>query len=527
VRAGRASLTLRWLPAVAGAAYVLTVAVLGTRLVEDNDWDSDVSAPFALAEQLRGSGSVHIPHYGEWTTFWWLLATRWLPWHASIWDASGYMLAVATAALLGLATSRVAGKWAGVTAGATALLVGPFALRALLSVASHVTNPVGAVVLATALVLLPRTRSWVLVVVVGVVAGTNAASDGLLWFAGVIPFAFAAGLYARSTQRRDIAVRAGAIVGVTIVSAVVTTLVMRALDFRVLGLDVGLDSVHDWPSNVRHLVRMIALLGGANYAIPGAYPHEPLRALVAILWIAGIASPVVAAIRLRHTDSTLRTYATFWAAAVVCLCAVFVVTPNATDLGPKAANYLLALAPAAGVGIALLAMHARAAQLAVALAVCVVATVNIGSIAAGRAEITDLPAITAHWQDVQRVLEREGVTRGYAGYWDSHNLSWQTHMRLRVAPVVNCAKTLCPYNFFTIRSWYQEKSGPTFLLIDPTNGVVRAPPFVSDAKSTQRLGPLTLYVFRDDIAMHFRVIAPSESSGTLRRFSESPGKETP
>jgi lysophospholipase L1-like esterase len=46
----------------------------------------------------------------------------------------------------------------------------------------------------------------------------------------------------------------------------------------------------------------------------------------------------------------LRAYAWFWAAVVLSLCFVFVVTPNATDLGPKSANYLLTLAPAAGVG---------------------------------------------------------------------------------------------------------------------------------------------------------------------------------
>jgi len=171
---------LRWLPAAAAAAYIATVVVLWHDLVESNNWDTDVTGPLTLAERLRGSGPVFIPHYGEWTTFWWLLGTRWLPWHASLWDASGYALAVATAVVLAVATARVAGGWAGATAGATALLVGPFALRALLSLASHVTNAVGAVVLAAALVALTRRRSWLLVVVVGLVAGTNAASDGLL-----------------------------------------------------------------------------------------------------------------------------------------------------------------------------------------------------------------------------------------------------------------------------------------------------------------------------------------------------------
>jgi hypothetical protein len=509
VRAARTTLILRWLPVLAGAAYVVTVAARGTRLVDDNDWDTDVSAPFALAEQLRGTGPVHIPHYGEWTTFWWLLATRWLPWHASVWDASGYVLAVATAALLAWATGRVAGRWAGLTAGAAALVVGPFALRALLSLASHVTNPVGAVVLGAGVVLLPRTRSWLLVAALAIVAGTNAASDGLLWVAGVFPFAVATGLFAWTTRRRDVAVRAAATVAGAIVTAAVTTLVMRALDFHVIGFDVGLANLRDLLSNVKHLVRMIALLGGANYALPGPYPHEPLRVIVALLWLVGIASPVVAAVKLRGADATLRAYAWFWAAAVLSLCFVFVVTPNAADLGPKSANYLLTLAPAAGVGVALLARRAGVPQLAVALAVAAVAAVNVGSILEGRAEITDLPAIEAHAQDVRRVLEREGVARGYAGYWDAQNLSWQTHMHLRVAPVVNCGDTLCPYKFFTIASWYEEKGGPTFLLIDPTNAVVRAPSFSSGAASTHHVGPLTLYVFHYDIARHIRGAALS------------------
>jgi hypothetical protein len=169
----------------------------------------------------------------------------------------------------------------------------------------------------------------------------------------------------------------------------------------------------------------------------------------------------------------------------------------------------LTLAPAAGVGVALLARTDAVARLVVALGIAAVAAVNIGSIIDGRAEITDLPAIKAHAAEVRRVLEQEGATRGYAGYWDAQNLSWQTHMHLRVAPVVNCADELCPYNFFTIRSWYEQKGGPTFLLIDPTNAVVRAPPFVSEARSTHRIGPLTLYVFGHDINRHIRGTAPS------------------
>jgi hypothetical protein len=501
-------MTLRWLPALAASAYVATVVALGPQLVENNHWDTDVSGPLALAERLRGSGPVHIPHYGEWTTFWWLLATRALPWHEQLWAASGYALALTGAALLGWATARVAGRWAGVTAAAAALVVGPFVVRAFLSLASHVTNPFGAVVLAVALVLLTRTTSWVPAVVAGLVAGANAASDALLWFAGIVPFALAAGLLVWTTRRRDVALRAGVTLGLAVVTAVTTNLVMHALDFHVTGLSVALDRLQDLPENVVHLGRMLALLGGANYALPGPYPHEPLRAAVALLAVAAVVAPLVAAVKLHRADATLRTYAFYWAAVVTLLCLVFVVTPNATDLGPKSVNYLLALAPAAGAGIALLAASRRA-QLVVALGVGTVAAVNVAGVVGGRAEITGGVALQMQARPLVELLEREGVTRGYAGYWDAQNLSWQTDMRVLVAPVVNCGERLCPYNFFTIRSWYEPKGGPTFLLIDPTIPVIHAPPFVSRASASHRFGPLTVYLFEYDIARHIRVVTSS------------------
>jgi hypothetical protein len=499
---------LRWLPALAGAAYLVTVAALGSNIVRDVGWDTDASGVFTLAERLRGSGAVYVSHQGDWTALWWLLATRGLPWHSQLWQASGYLFAVLGALLLGWATMRVAGRWAGVTAAAVALVIaGPFTLRALVSVTAHVTSPVGAVVLSAGLLFLAQKRSWPLVVGVGLFAGASAASDPLLWFVGVVPFAFAASLLVRATKRGDVAVRAGVTLGVTVVSALATSFVMRALDFHVVGLDAGLEPLRGVPSNVVHLGRMTALFGGANYAMPPPYPHDPLRTILALLVFAAVVAPVVAAVVLtiRRTDATRWAYACYWAAASSLLCVIFVITPNAADLGPKSSNYLLTLAPAAGVGLALLAASSGAGQLTVALAVATIAALNIGSIVAGHAEVTGLTAIRTYERPLQRLLEREGVTRGYAGYWSAQNLSWQTDLGLVVAPVGNCGAQLCPYNVFTIRSWYEPHRGPTFLLIDPTVNALEAPPFAAREAAVHRFGPMTLYVFDYDIARHIRL----------------------
>jgi hypothetical protein len=503
-------MTLRWLPALAAAAYVATVAALGPALVRNNHWDTDAVGTLTLAERLRGSGPVYVAHYGEWTTFWGLLATRALPSHEQLWTASGYLLTLAGAALLGWATARVAGRWAGVTAGAAALVVGPFVLRSFLSIGgSHLTNPFGAIVLAAALVLLTRTTSWVPTIVAGLVAGTNAASDPLLWIAGIVPFAVAAGVLAWTTRRRDVGLRASATLGVTVASAIATDVVMRMLDFHVVdGETVGADHLQDVPENTLHLGRMIALLGGANYALPGPYPQEPLRAIVALLVFAAVAAPIAVAVKARRAEPMLRAYACYWAVAVGLLCVVFVVTPNATDLGPKSVNYVLTLAPAAAVGIALIAVRSRRTQLVIALGVATVAAVNIAGIVGGRAEVTGVAALQKYAQPLVRLLEQENVTRGYSGFWNAQNLSWHTGMRLQVAPISNCGAQLCPYNVFTIRSWYEPRGGRTFLLLDPTLHVIHAPPFASRAVETHHFGPLTLYLFDYDIARHIR-LAPS------------------
>jgi hypothetical protein len=312
-----------------------------------------------------------------------------------------------------------------------------------------------------------------------------------------------------TTRRRDVGLRGGVTLGMAVITAIATDLVMRLLDFHVVdGGAAGLDRLRDLPANTLQLGRMIALLGGANYALPGPYPHEPLRALVALLALAAVVAPIVVAFKARRADPLLRAYACYWAVAVALLCVVFVLTPNATDLGPKSVNYLLTLAPAGAVGVALIAARARRAQLVVALGVVTIAAVNIFGVAGGRAEVTGVAALQTYHEPLVRLLERKDVTRGFAGYWNAQNLTWQTGMKLLVAPIRNCGTQLCPYNVFTIRSWYEPRGGRTFFLLDPTVHALHAPPFVSDAVETHRFGPLTLYLFDYDIARHIRP-APS------------------
>src|SRR5262249_434663 len=103
------------------------------------------------------------------------------------------------------------------------------------------------------------------------------------------------------------------------------------------------------------------------------------------------------------------------------------------------------------------------------------------------------------------MLVRKGTTRGYAGYWDAQSLTWNSRMRLMVAPVSwDPHVGLCRYRWNTIDSWFRERQGPTFLVVDPTTPFMGSPPgFVDSASAARRFGPLTVYLFDYDIARYF------------------------
>src|SRR5262249_53923823 len=162
-----------------------------------------------------------------------------------------YVFCVAGAAAVGWATSRVAGRWAGVTAFAIAIVVGPYALRSQLTVIFHVLPPFTAALLAAYLVVLARRRTRsMLAVAVGVVAGVNAASDSLAWPAAVVPFAVAAAMLYAVTRRASIAVCAGALLSAAVISAIATDVVMRRLGYQVIGLELTRAHVSSLPGNI-------------------------------------------------------------------------------------------------------------------------------------------------------------------------------------------------------------------------------------------------------------------------------------
>jgi hypothetical protein len=510
-RSGVAARTLEWLPALTAVGYVVVVAARFPSLVRALYWNSDAASAFVFGSLLRGDGPVEIPRFGWWTSMWWLLATRDLPGHEYLWEVTGYAFVLATAALLGWATSRVAGRWAGLAAAATVVVIGPKALTSLLTVNWHTSTPFTAVVLAAYLVVLSRSRSWVLTVGVGVLAGANAASDPLLWLAGLAPFAVGAGVLAATTRRRDVAVRAAVLLAVVAVCFVGTNRIMSELGFHIIPVGVQLAGVADLLPNFIKLGKSIALVFGANHFFPGVYPSVPIRYLITLLAFAGLAATLVAALRsiVRRSDATTRAYSCYWATVVVLLGLGYWATNQGTGVGAGGGvNYVLSLPAAAGAGVALLAKRSSLGRLAASLAIATVGAVNIAGVTAGHAQETAGPQ--PYGGRLVRVLEREGLTHGYGPYWDAQSVTWKSGTRVLVAPVQPCGRpggaSVCRFHFFTIASWYDERPGPSFLLVDPPLGLSTTPPSAFGRPSkVLHVGPsAVVYVYPYDIRRHIR-----------------------
>jgi len=98
---------------------------------------------------------------------------------------------------------------------------------------------------------------------------------------------------------------------------------------------------------------------------------------------------------------------------------------------------------------------------------------------------------------------------GYGAYWVGVPLTWKSHLRVQVAPVVSCPKAphhLCAYYNHTISSWYQPRPNVhSFLLVDHRYGP--PPPGKTLGGTTEVLDfpSFSVYVYDYDIGANIAV----------------------
>ena len=268
-----------WAALPFGLLYLILLAHQLDTAIRITNLDADAASGPVIGE-LFGAAPAHanvvLGTFAWYSTLLFDLATKWLPYHRTVWEAAPYAMAVAGAALTAWSVSQVASRWA---AGLTAVLListSPATLRVELATTQHAPTWFCLALLGAFAVWLERRRvtRWpvliVLVVVVGTIVGVNAASDPLLDIAGLAPFGLALIATRVLVPGRDStrAMWSGlATLAVTGVTWAITALVMSALSVaREPGLHttrvvVGHKNLH----NFTLWWKSIATLGNGDY----------------------------------------------------------------------------------------------------------------------------------------------------------------------------------------------------------------------------------------------------------------------
>ena len=386
-----------WAALPFGLLYLILLAHQLDTAIRITNLDADaVSGP--VIGELFGAAPAHanvvLGTFPWYSTLLFDLATKWLPYHRTVWEVAPYGMVVAGAALTAWSVSRVASRWA---AGLTAVLListSPATLRVELATTQHAPTWFCLALLGAFAVWLERRRAprWpvliVLVLVIGTIVGVNAASDPLLDIAGVAPFGL--GLIAArvlapgrdSTRAMWSGLAALVVTGVT---WAITAVVMSALSVarepgpHTTRVVVGHKNLH----NFTLWWKSIATLGNGNYFGHALSPATVLAFVCAVITIAAVVSiPWLGWRQLRHHSSadpgTIAFYV-FWCSSAILLTLAFLFSAYPVDI--YSGRYLVGLLYAAAAVVPAVAAG-RVPTRAIALAgTCVFALGAVVSIA--------------------------------------------------------------------------------------------------------------------------------------------------
>jgi hypothetical protein len=467
----RATALLAWSPVLVGAIYVVGLAVTFPRLIERVYWDSDIATGTLIGETADG-GALILAHYGSFTSLWFLLATKSLPFHRQLWEIAPLMFALASASLLAWVSLRLAGRWAATMTATMAVAVSPFVNYGRVTTNLHPATWVATVVLAVfAFWLMRKPRPDHVVsagVLISFVAGWSLASDPIFLGVAVIPLGLSGLMLLFVLQERFYG-------AVALASAVGAVPIAWLTNWIMTASNVAIDPVPRrfaedtdlWPNFGRLLEGIVQLVNGDYFFDAPVGARSTLSALCAGLALVALAVPfalVRRELRSASPSRPLLVYATFWAACIVVSGVGFVLSSEGTHGGHYLIPVLYALA--ATVPVAYSASEGR--RLLAGLGIAVVATASFINLADSKTQLFGgLPPLASVADQIVDIAEREDAHIGYGDYWDAASLTWSKDLAVRVYPVAHCVRdsdVLCPYWFNVASTWYQARPGTSFLL---------------------------------------------------------------
>jgi hypothetical protein len=515
----------RWAALPLGALYLILLAVQFGSVIRSEYLNADVASALVIAQdfgRVPAHGTVLLADVGWYWSLILELATKWLPAHRQVWEATPYVLALVAAGLVGWSVLQVAGRWAAGLATVLLICASPPMLFLSLSPTHHAPDVFCVVVLGAFAVFLEQRGAhlrWValaaLALIVGITVGVDAASAPLVTIAGLVPFggALLASHILVLERRHGPALWTGlATLAVACMSWVITVRVMSGLSvITTPGSNPTMLATGDKISqNFSLWWQSIAVLGNGDFFGRNLSAGSALAVACAALSIGAIVVlPRVGWRELRvgidGTANPVRlAFMTFWCSSAVLLTLAFLVSTMPVNI--LSYRYLGALLYAGYAVIPAIAAGRWRIEAAVLAGTCVLALGGVISMAKGTV-IRDgeavLPVTAA--SQVARIAAREHVTTGYAGYWDAAPFTWATRFRVQVYPVWTCGGTdahLCRFTVANISSWYWARPRTrSFLLTDPALPYVPQPtPDLGRPTAVYHIGRITMYIYQYDLA---------------------------
>jgi hypothetical protein len=531
-------------PLVCAVAYLAIVVVRFTRIIADIHLNPDASWAPVLARDL-GSGArgghILVGGAAHYTTIWFLVLTRWLPFRDALWDAAPFLMFLLGLGFVAWACQRVAGRSAALLTAAIGVGANAAVLLTVMSEGIHGATYFADGVLAAFLVYWaagtrsrPRSLLWpgaVAVAAVILLAGATLASDTLFLASGLGPF-FGAPI-ALWVLRRDrlsgrMALGTTGITAASVVVALGANRWMQALGYQKTYETNGYAFVsgHVAWLNLRKFGRVLRLLGNGTAASQPFGPREMVYLVMVTLLVGAVVAPFVLLFHSVRTkprwsdeiDVARFLYLAFWILGGVAVCAAFSLTAFAdgpSDPSRYVAPAFFSIAAATPVWAARVGWRRITVALGVAL-FCVLSITERQSLflygTAFQQTATQGPKVIAF-------LEDQGVTTGYTGYFDSHPLTLRADARVHFYPVLACrspvSPRLCPFFVNARTSWYFPRPDiRSFVLFDSKTPAYIASIPTGDLgvpKMTRQFGALYVFIYDYDVASRLAAPCPSSS----------------
>jgi hypothetical protein len=520
-----------WLvPLVIAATYLVVFVVQLPHTISELAWSPDYASGFTMPETLvrtGTSGHTVSGSSGQWVSLWFGLLTARLPLHRQVWGVAPALLFCATALMVGWSVAQVATRRAGVLAVLLAVVVSPFALVFLLAPVAHNTLYPCTALTGVYLIWLARgagrgrLMTFAVPPALGVVIGACLASDLLVAATIVAPLtltAILAGLR-REQRARLIAVSALGTVAVAVAAYELTAAIMRSAGFATVVTPAKAVPLSELPSRAELLFKGLKSLFNGYLGSPTAPGtlHAPLGVASAIVMSAALLATIAIGVRtvagfflggLRKNASLTPVamarslHVTYWVGSGAAACGAFWIaaeTGGGTNLHES--YYAIVIFSVAAV-IPLLLSSGIVARVLVAVATSIF---FVASLVGLTGDYTNVSArIAGAAPTIVRFAEANHITTGYSG-WGESSLTWATHGRVTVRPVMECANPagpgICPFYQGVVPSWYTPQRRRTFLLVDGGEPwVASLPAGLGKPLATYRFGAMSMYFYPYDIA---------------------------